>query len=77
MGWMVPGSIFGRDMRLFEIFPLVGYYAALSDKALSSDFLTLEYGTARVVSKRRYRITTQCRVISQKSADLMYIAAEA
>ena len=30
-----------------------------------------------VVLKRRYGIITMCRVISQKRADLIYVAAEA
>jgi hypothetical protein len=63
-----------------EICALLGYYKALSDSSVPTFRVNVSVQYSRdqqVVLKRRYRSTTQRFVISQKSADLICIAAEA
>jgi hypothetical protein len=62
-----------------EICALLGYYAALSGSSLPAFRDNLSIPPSRVKKskkKKRYGTTTQCCVISQKSAFLIYIAAE-
>jgi hypothetical protein len=66
-----------------EIYTPLGCYSALSGSSVPTfrDNLSVPSSTVscdrEVIPKRRYRTTTQRCVISQNSADLIYIAAEA
>jgi hypothetical protein len=68
----IPGHIRGAIV-VFEICALLGYYEASCDICLP----TFRDHGGYVVPKRRQTITTRRRVISQKSADLINIVAEA
>ena len=56
---------------------LLGYYAASSGSSVSTFRDNLSVPSSRVKKSSLYRTTAQRCVISQKSTDLIYIAAEA
>jgi hypothetical protein len=75
-----PEAIPSHKYPLNAICAVLWYYAASNGNSLPTFLDNVSVSSSRVqlvFPKRRYRITTRRRVITQKSADLIKMAAEA